>query len=395
MNPKIQNRLRALRAELEAELQSTSTTSPRSADTADDEPRLYPALVAGQSGEDVVVELSPLVQGVVSRTEFDQVPAPGTRLNVSLVGREDELWLFSVQDARRLAAWDEIEVGSLVKALVIGLNKGGLECKVGPVRAFMPASQVALEHVEDLAAYANQTLVCAVLEVDRAKKRVVLSRRAVLEREKKAQREHSLGGFAVGAVVRGRVSRLESYGAFIDIGGVEGLLHVSNLAHRRVERPDELLAPGQTIEVQILSIEEGGKRIGLGRKQLEADPWDGVEERLREGALVTGSVRRVTNFGAFLELEPGVEGLLHVSQFGGTRLRNPGEGLAPGTVVPVRILSIDPKARRISLSRLASDGSVIGSTDAAETAEVHEIIDQGRTLQTNLGALFKKALEKR
>jgi small subunit ribosomal protein S1 len=394
MNPKSDTRLRSLRAELELALRDSST-DPASAPRlpAADEPPIYDAIIAGKSGDDVVIELSPRVQGAVPKIEFDAVPPPGSPVRVTLVGREQNLWLFSVREAKQLAAWDQLEVGSLVKGSVYGVNKGGLELKLGPSRAFMPASQVALEHVEDLAAYAGQTLVCEVLEVDREKRRVVVSRRAVLERERKTNRRTATEKLAVNAVVKGRVSRLESYGAFVDVGGVEGLLHVSNLAHRRVEHPEELLKLGQELEVVVISIEEGGKRIGLSRKLLEPDPWDAVAERYHPDQVVQARVRRLMNFGAFLELEPGIEGLLHVSQLGG-RARDPGQAVKVGEELSVRIQSIDPHAKRISLTRLAPNGALIGSDEAAGGAEIKEVLGEQRALSTNLGALLGKALKR-
>jgi ribosomal protein S1 len=391
MNPKSDSRLGSLRAEFELELRESSSVPSEPASSG--HAPLYRAIVAGLSGEDVVVELTPRVQGCIPRAEFDAVPPPGTPLSATLVGREEGVWILSVKEAKQLAAWNELELGSLVKGTVYGINKGGLELKLGPSRAFMPASQVALEHVEDLAAYAGQTLVCEVLELDREKRRVVVSRRAVLERERRTNRRSATDKLAVNAIVKGRVARLESYGAFVDLGGVEGLLHVSNLAHRRVEHPEELLALGQEIEVVVVSLEEGGKRIGLSRKLLEPDPWDAVAERFRPDQIVQAKVRRLTNFGAFLELEPGVEGLLHVSQLGG-RARDPGQVVKPGQELTVRIQSIDPHAKRISLTRLAPNGALLGSDEAAAGAEVAEVLGEARALSTNLGALLGKALKK-
>jgi len=394
MNPKSDSRLRSLRAEFESALRDSSTrTTPSELASPQGEPALYPAVVAGVSGDDVVVELTPRVQGCVPRAEFESVPPPGTPLRLTLAGREEGMWILSVKEAKQLAAWDEIELGSLVKGTVYGINKGGLELKLGPMRAFMPASQVALEHVEDLAAYAGQTLQCEVLEIDRDKRRVVVSRRALLERERKSTRQSASERLAVNAIVKGRVARLESYGAFVDLGGVEGLLHVSNIAHRRVEHPEELLKLGQELEVVVVSIEEGGKRIGLSRKLLEPDPWDSLVERFRPDQVIQAKVRRLMNFGAFLELEPGIEGLLHVSQLGG-RARDPGQLVKVGEELTVRIQSIDPHAKRISLTRLAPNGALLGSDEAAAGAEIKEVLGEARALSTNLGALLGKALKK-
>lgn len=388
MNSKSENRMRALRDELEADLDPEAVPA--------DDTNLYTAMVAGTSGSDVILELGPRVQGACPLDEFDEPPANGTKVRVALRGREEGLWLFSAREAKALAAWDDMDVGSHVKGKVIAIIKGGLELRIGPLRGFLPASQVALHHVEDLAEYGDQTLVCEVIELDRDKKRVVVSRRAVLEAERAVMREEAVGQLIEGSVLRGKVARMESYGAFVELGGgVEGLLHVSNLSHRRVDHPSELLKIGQDVEVQILSIEEGGKRIGLGRKQLEADPWEDATERFHEDKVVNGTVRRLANFGAFVELEPGLEGLLHISQIGPGRIHHASEVVKPGDEISVRILTFDPLARRISLSRLDPRGALLGSEEAAAAEEIDAVLGQEESLGTNLGALFKKALEKK
>lgn len=357
-------------------------------------PRRYAATVAGRSGDDVIVELGPRVQGMVPAEEFEEVPDGGATIQVALRGREEGLWLFSVREASVLAAWDELEIGSLVKGRVIGMNKGGLELKVDGMEAFLPASQVALSHVEDLAAFADETMVCRVLEIDPQKQRIVVSRRAVLEDELRSKRDESMEVIREGGVVRGKVKRFESFGAFVEIApGIEGLLHVSNIAHRRVERPEEELKLGQDVEVLILKIEEGGRRIGLGLKQLLQNPWDAASERFREDSVVNGTVRRIADFGAFVELEPGVDGLLHVSQFGRGR-SSAQESVSIGEEIAVRILAVDVSARRISLSRLDSRGAVLGSEESVDGDEIDEVLNNApnKGIGTNLGALFKKAL---
>lgn len=385
----------AQRAELDAEL---AASLPPGTSLKREGSGLYKASVAGVSGDDVILELGPRVQGIVPAAEFDELPEVGTAIDVAFRGREDGLWTFSIKAARSLAAWEEVEVGSLVKGTVVGLNKGGLELKVSGVRAFLPASQVALHHVDDLSELANQTLVCEVLEVDREKRQLVVSRRAVLEDELSRDRQESVATITEGAVVRGKVTRLEKFGAFVQIApGIEGLLHVSNISHKRVENPDEVLKVGEELEVQILEIKEGGRRIGLGKKQLDADPWDEALEKLHPDAVVTGKVQRLVDFGAFVELLPGVDGLLHVSQLGVGRVNNVREVLSPNEELAVRVLSIDPATRRISLSRLDPRGALLGSEEAAEAAEIDAVLEQGgdRPLGTNLGALFKRALEEK
>ena len=360
--------------------------------------RLWRGTVVGVSGDDVIVELGPRMQGVIGRAEFDEEPKVGERYEFSLHGQEDGLWLLSRREARAIAAWDEISVGAVVQARVSGQNTGGLELKVGPLAAFMPASHVALGREEDLARYVGQNLTCEVLEVDPGRKRVLLSRRAVLESEREEARARSVGSLESGQVLTGKVARIEAFGAFVEIQpGLEGLLHVSNIARQRVEHPSEKLSVGQQVRVQVLEIKEGGKRIGLGMKQLEADPWDGAAGRYPAGALVQGKVVRLMEFGAFVELEPGLEGLLHVSQLGRERVRRVQDVVQVGEELTVRVASVDPHARRVALSRLDDRGALIGSEDAAAGADIDEVIERGGSQKaaTNLGNLFRKALDQR
>lgn len=369
---------------------------------ADEEPavegrdRLYPGVVAGVSGDDVIVELGPRMQGVVSTREFETPPSVGDRHRFLLRGREDDLWILSLREAQEIAAWDDIEPGSLVRARVSGQNQGGLELKIGRHDAFMPASQVTVGREEDIASFLGQTLVCEVLEVDKKRGRCVVSRRRVQERERQEALQESLGKLHAGMVVTGKVSRMESFGAFVDLGnGVEGLLHVSNVSRRRVSDPKEVLTEGQEVRVQVLEIKENGRRIGLGMKQLEPDPWDDVEARYHADAQVAGRVVRITDFGAFIELEPGLEGLLHVSQLGRERVRRVDEVLKLGDEVTVRVQGVDAPARRLSLSRLDSRGALLGSDEAVDSDVIDAALakpgDEG--LRTNLGALFRRALE--
>ena len=355
--------------------------------------------IAGISGDDVFVDLGPRMQGVVSLREFDTAPAEGTVMEFEMAGRDDELWKLTRTKAQAVAAaWDELQPGALVKAKITGQNTGGLEAKVGAVSAFMPASQVSLGREDNLAQFINQNMDAVVVEVNREKRRVVISRRQLLERERDAARQEAVGKFHVGMVVKGRVARIESFGAFVDLGGgLEGLLHVSNMSHRRVEKASELCNVGDTLEVQILNIEDGGKRVGLGRKQLEPDPMDEHAAQLVPDSVVTGKVTRVMDFGAFVEIAPGVEGLVHVSQLGAReRVRKASDVVKAGEEMQVRILSVDRAAKRISLTRLDSRGAMIGSEDSVDASVIDAAMKASapRAMGTNLGSLFKAALDK-
>lgn len=372
---------------------------PRAHGRKGGEKHLMRGTVTGLSGSDAIVELSPRMQGILPASEFE-APGPviGKSYEFGLRGQEEDgLWRLSLSEAKALAAWQDIAVGARVEAKVSGVNTGGLELRIGPIAAFMPASHVSLERVEDLSGELGKKLVCEVLEVDRERGRVLLSRRAVLAAEREAARSESLGSLKVGQTVTGKVTRVEPFGAFVAISpGVEGLLHVSNLSHQRVENAGDVVQPGQELQVQILSIAEGGRRIGLGRKQLEADPWQETAARLAPNTVLPAKVTRLMEFGAFCQLAPGVEGLLHISQLrsGPDRVRHPREVLSAGQELTVRVLSVEPATKRIALSRLDERGAVLGSSDSVESGEIDRVLRESnaRPMGTNLGNLFKKAL---
>ena len=360
---------------------------------------LMKGTVVGVNPPDVIVELGPRMQGVANVSEFDETPQVGDVLEFTLHGQEDGLWVLSRRKARALAAWNELYPGSRVEAQVTGTNSGGLEVQIGPLTGFMPASQAADRHVEDLSTLVGQKLECEVIEADPAKKRVVVSRRKALESDREVAREQLAGQLIVGDDVSGKVTRIESFGAFVDIGGVEGLVHVSQLARKRVEDPNEVVKVGEQVQARVIKIEEGGKRIGLSMKELEPDPWDDALAFLSPNSIVRGKVVRLADFGAFCELAPGVDGLLHVSQMrgGGERVHRPSEVLSVGEELDLRIVSIDPGQRRIGLSRLDERGAVLGSDEAVDSAEIERMLDtsKGSDLGTNLGSLFQKALKKK
>ncbi|MCA1665276.1 MAG: S1 RNA-binding domain-containing protein [Myxococcales bacterium] len=247
----------------------------------------------------------------------------------------------------------------------VGGREGGVVLK----RAFCPISQLDLRHTEDASAFVGQKLQWRITRYEQAGRgaNVVVSRRALLEAEQAVRAAELRGTLAVGAVVKGRVSALKDYGAFVDLGGVEGMLHVSELGFQRVAHPKDLLSVGQEVEVQILKIEKSedpkkGERIALSLKSLEKDPWSDVATRFYEGARASGTVRRLETFGAFVEVAPGVEGLLHVSELGkGRPLRHAREATKVGAALDVVVLAVDSDKRRLSLG-LAEPGD---ATDAA------------------------------
>lgn len=265
--------------------------------------------------------------------------------------------------------------GIPVEGVVSEAVKGGVQVDVAGLRAFCPISQLDLRYVEDPAAYVGRRLTFRVARFEPTgrggRPNVVLSRRSILEEEETRRKEEALARLAAGDVVRGTVTSVTGYGAFVDLGGVEGLLHVSEMAFDRVEDPHELVTEGEEIEVKVQSIEEreGQKRISLSRKALEADPWEDAAQRFPAGTTVSGRVTRVEPYGAFVRLAPGLEGLVHVTELAtGRRIAHPREVVELGQDVEVRVLSVDPDKRRISLSLGAA---IVAARDAAE-AEITE-----------------------
>jgi small subunit ribosomal protein S1 len=289
------------------------------------------------------------------------------------------------------------EHGIPVEGVVAEAVKGGVEVTVSGVRAFCPISQLDVRFIEDPAEYVGRRLTFKVKRFERSgrggRPNVVLSRRDLLEEEERRRKQEALAKLAEGSVVRGTVTSVVSYGAFVDLGGIEGLLHVSELAHDRVEDPAELIAPGDVVEVKVLSIEEregDDRRISLSRKALEQDPWKEAAARFPEGATVPGRVMRLEPYGAFVRLAPGLEGLVHVSELApGRRIAHPREVVELGQDVQVRVLRVDPEKRRISLSLAAPAGDA--DTPSAEEYEARPEASAG------FGALadaFEKARKK-
>ena len=228
--------------------------------------------------------------------------------------------------------------------------KGGLICTVNGIRAFVPASQIANRYVEKLNEFVGQTMKLKIIEMDEQKRRIVASRRAVVRDESAAKKAEAWAKLAEGEVVHGVVRRLTDFGAFVDLGGVDGLIHVTDLSWAHVKHPSEIVAPDQEVDVKILSLDTERERIQLGLKQLQPKPWDVAPEKYPAGAVVVGKVVRITTFGAFVELEPGIDGLVHISQCAATRIQKVEDAVNVGDEVTVKVLNIDPEAKRISLS---------------------------------------------
>ncbi len=311
-------------------------------------------LVVGINKDDIFVELPDKRQGLVSAEEFEDIPLPeeGQTLELQIRGYDsrDDLVLLSRQGAAVEAAWDTLAKGQVLEGRVTGSNKGGLEIDVDGIQAFMPISQIELFRVEDTSSYINQKFRCQVMEIDKSNRNVVVSRRALLEEEAAEARKELLDKLVEGKVVPGVVKTIMPYGAFVDIGGTDGLLHISDMSHTRVNNPEDVVKVGQQLEVQVLKFDRESGKISLGLKQILADPWDEVAAKYAPDELVTGRVTKLADFGAFVELSPGVEGLIPIGELSFSRINHPSEVIKEGDTPQVRILSVELDRRRISLS---------------------------------------------
>jgi len=260
----------------------------------------------------------------------------------------------SREKAKRLAAWIDLEQameeGRIVEGYVSGKVKGGLTAMVNGIRAFLPGSLVDIRPVKDTAPYENKTMELKVIKLDRKRNNVVVSRRAVLEASQGADRVSLLENLKEGAIVKGVVKNITDYGAFVDLGGIDGLLHITDLAWRRVKHPSEVLTVGDEIEAKILKFDQEKNRVSLGIKQMGDDPWNGLARRYPQGTRLFGKVTNLTDYGSFVEIEQGIEGLVHVSEMDWTNKNvHPSKVVALGDEVEVMILEIDEQRRRISL----------------------------------------------
>ncbi len=256
--------------------------------------------------------------------------------------------------AKRLAAWvqleQSLEAGDLVTGTVTGKVKGGLTVMTNGIRAFLPGSLIDTRPVKDTTPFEGKTLEFKVIKLDRRRNNVVLSRRAVIELSQGEERAKLLETLAEGAIVNGVVKNITDYGAFVDLGGIDGLLHITDMAWRRVRHPSEVLQVGQEITAKVLKFDQEKNRVSLGIKQLGEDPWVGIGRRYPQGTRMFGKITNITDYGAFVEIEPGIEGLVHVSEMDWTNKNvNPGKVVALGDEVEVMVLEIDEDRRRISL----------------------------------------------
>ncbi|WP_370236117.1 MULTISPECIES: 30S ribosomal protein S1 [Henriciella] len=323
------------------------------------EGRVVPATVIGVSGDFLTLDVGLKVEGRVPMKEFlleDEKPKAGDIVEVYLDRIENLMGeaVLSRDKARREESWIKLEDSynkdEPVKGAISGRVKGGFTVDLGGVNAFLPGSQVDIRPVRDVGPLMGEVQPFQILKLDRARGNIVVSRRAILEESRAEQRAEIVDAMNEGDTREGVVKNITDYGAFVDLGGIDGLLHVTDMSWKRINHPSQVVNVGDTVKVQIIKINQDTQRISLGMKQLESDPWEGVESKYMVGTRLTGQVTNITDYGAFVELEDGVEGLIHVSEMSWTKKNvHPGKIVSTSQEVTVEVLDVDSDKRRISL----------------------------------------------
>ena len=365
--------------------------------TGESGPRQIEGTVVTVSTDSVYVDIGYKTEGVLPLalfTDAGETIEPGAKLLVTVKGRNEEgYYTLSRHKVAQPKDWTSLEQAFAEKSIIAGtvtaVVKGGLTVDVG-VRAFLPASRSGARDAAEMEKLVGQEIRVRITKLDATDEDVVVDRRAVTEEEDRATRDRRYTELREGDIVSGTVRTLNDYGAFVDIGGVDGLLHISDIAWNRIAKPSDVLTAGQSIDAKILKIDPETRRIALGLKQLQPHPWDVVPTKYTAGERIRGAVTRVTDFGAFVELEPGIEGMIHVSEMSwAKKVRKPGDLLKPGDVVEALILSIKLPERRIALGLKQTIGDPWA--DAAEKFPIGSIIEGPITSFTKFGAFVQLA----
>jgi small subunit ribosomal protein S1 len=335
--------------------------------------------------DEVLVDIGYKSEGVIPSNELSirksVDPAEevelGEEVDALVLTKEDQegRLILSKKRARFEKAWRRIEKaadsGEPVEGTVIEVVKGGLILDLG-VRGFLPASLVDIRRVQNLDEFMGQKLECKVIELNRSRNNVVLSRRAVLEEERKEVREQILGRLEPGQVVEGKISNIVDFGAFVDLEGIDGLIHISELSWSHVNHPSEVVSIGDTVRVKVLDIDKDRQRISLGLKQTQEDPWQRVLNEYKEGDVVDGKVTKIVAFGAFVQILPGVEGLVHISELAQHHVESPAEVVRPGDELKVKILEVDDSRRRLSLSVKRVEGQELPTREVTDDIVIED-----------------------
>jgi small subunit ribosomal protein S1 len=352
-------------------------------------------VVVAITADSVLVDIGFKSEGTLPRTAFPtgiDLPKLGDKLSVTIKGRNPEgYYALTIGRVERPTDWEALEKAfqekSTIVGTVMGIVKGGMTVDVG-VRAFLPASRTGTRDAAEMEKLVGQEIRCRITKLDVTEEDVVVDRRIIAEEEEAAAKERRYSELKEGDAVRGTVRSVVDYGAFVDIGGVDALLHVGEISWHRVNKPSDLIAPGQEIDARVLKIDHDKRRISISMRQLLAHPWDLAPEKYKVGDRVRGAVTRLADFGAFVELEPGVEGLIHISEMSWSkRVRSPGDLLKPGETVEAVILGINPTERRMALGLKQALGDPW--TDVAQRFPVGSAIEGPVTNIAKFGAFLQ------
>lgn len=299
------------------------------------------------------VSLGAANEGVVNLQVFTEIPEVGSDIDIIVTGfnEDDQIYEVTIPGAAvSVADWSDLQEGAVIDVTITGSNVGGLECQANSIRGFIPASQISIYRVENFEEYVGRKLQCVVTEASAERRNLVLSHRAIMEREAAELREQKLGSLEVGSVHEGVVRSVKDFGAFVDIGGIDGLIHISQMSWERIKHPSELVKEGDKVRVRLEKINPETGKLGLSLRALQSHPWEGINERFRVGEVVSGTVSRIADFGAFVKLAAGIEGLVHVSELAHRRVSVVSTEVSEGQEVNVKIISVDVDAQRIALS---------------------------------------------
>ena len=322
------------------------------------EHQLINGRVVGMNERDVLIDIGFKSEGIIDRSEFDleELPAIGDQVEVYLEFIEDASGntILSKEKADFMRRWRDLreafENETVITGTIVRRIKGGLIVDLGIVQAFLPGSQIDIRPIQDFDVYLDKEIEIRIVKLNESRKNIVVSHKIILEESLKEQREALFKELKVGSILEGRVKNITDFGVFVDLGGIDGLLHITDLSWGRVNHPTEMLAMDDKITVKVIEYDEERKRVSLGFKQLTPHPWDDVEIKYPMGNVVKGKVVSLTNYGCFIELEPGIEGLIHVSEISWTKhIKNPSEQYSMGDKVEAKVLSIDADERKISL----------------------------------------------
>ncbi|UXR68731.1 MULTISPECIES: 30S ribosomal protein S1 [unclassified Staphylococcus] len=325
-----------------------------------------------------VVKVGDEVEAYVTKIEVDEENETGSYI---LSKRQVEV------EKSYASLQEKLDNNETIEAKVTEVVKGGLVVDVGQ-RGFIPASLISTDYIEDFSDYEGKVLELKVEELDPSNNRVILSRKAVEAEENAKKKEDLLNSIKEGDVLEGKVARLANFGAFIDLGGVDGLVHVSELSHEHVSSPEEVVAVGDTVKVKVRSVEPGSERVSLSIKDTLPSPFETIQSKFNEGDIVEGKVMRLASFGAFVEIGPGLQGLVHISEISNKHIGSPNEVLEPGQVVDVKILGINPAEERISLSIKAAAPAEETNEASQETTEQYTLSTDDESNNPTLGDMF-------